>query len=223
MAYNPHFEDVRRPSITFSRTEGLHLLLAVVMLTVAFTFVLHDGGKTDPFDVTIADRLTAPWTLYLASFFAVSSGFVLHELGHKVVAQRYGYWAEFRGTIVPLAVSVAMALGFGFLFALPGAVLIWGRVSAKENGLISLAGPAINFVIAFAAMPFAIVVNTEALFPTIMRTVAVVNAILCVFNLLPFWMLDGRKILFWNKPIYFASLAAAIGLVVFMAIQGLWW
>ncbi len=208
-----YFHDEPRPeriSIRFSTTELGHIGLAVLILTVAFTMVLSpvNGVTLD----AMLQRFAAPWTDYLASFFAVSTGFVLHELGHKIVAQRYGHWAEFRGQFTGLLMSLAVAAGMGFLFAAPGAVLIWGRVTAKENGIISIMGPGINFVIALLALPFTFAVNQDALFPSIMATVTIVNTILCLFNLLPLANLDGRKIWYWNKPVYiaFVTLAAAL-------------
>lgn len=211
---HPYFEpDVRHRQvrIRFSPTELLHIGAAVLVLTIAFTLVLND----DMLGVSPADaweRFKAPWQLYVASFVAVSSGFVLHELGHKVLAQRYGHWAEFRGQFSGLFMSLAVAAGLGFLFAAPGAVMIWGRVTARENGLISLMGPGINFIIALLVIPFTFARDTEALLPMTMEVVAFVNAILAIFNLLPILNLDGRKIWHWNKPVYVLSMAMALGL-----------
>lgn len=222
-AYNPYFADDHgggRPRITFSLTEVRHLALAVLFLTAAFAFVLNDRGQA--IDANPLDRIMAPWTLYLASFLAVGSGFVLHELAHKVLAQHYGHWAEFRGQFTGLVISLAFALGVGFLFAAPGAVMIWGRVTAKENGLISLMGPLVNFVIALLALPFTFATDADDLLPKTMGIIALVNAFLCVFNLLPILNLDGRKIWYWNRFIYLVSMLLALSLLVFMALWGLW-
>lgn len=208
----------RRVLIRFSPTEFLHIGLAVLFLTPSFTFILADQNGVDV--AAALARLQSPWQDYLASFIAVSSGFVLHELGHKVVAQRYGFWAEFRGQFSGLAMSLAFALGLGFLFAAPGAVMIWGRVSNRQNGIISIMGPGINFVIAALAFPFSFAVDADAFFPRTMEVVAVVNAILCLFNLLPILNLDGRKVLAWNKPIYFLSLFLALAFVATLLVTG---
>ncbi len=201
-----------RVKIRFSRHEIGHIVMAVAFLTVAFTLVLNNKSGFAPEDAL--ERFKAPWTAYLASLIAVSSGFVLHELGHKILAQHYGFWAEFRGQFRSLAMSIAVAAGTGFLFAAPGAVMIWGRVSPKQNALISLMGPGINFLIALLALPFTFVVDSEAFLPSTMATVAQVNALLCVFNMLPIWNLDGRKIWYWSKLVYIASMGLAIALLV---------
>lgn len=200
------------PRISFSRHELLHLGGAVILLTFAFAFVLNNNGDSGA--TGVVQRLNVPPELYLASFLAVSSGFVLHELAHKILAQRYGHWAEFRAQFSGLFISVALALGLGFLFAAPGAVHIWGRVTPRENGLISLLGPMTNFVIALAALPFLFRPNTEGVGFLIADTVALVNSLLAVFNLLPFGPLDGKKVLRWSWPIYTVALVFSIVLFI---------
>ena len=73
--------------------------------------------------------------------------FLLHELGHKLVAQKYGCQAEFRSFDQMLILAVIMSF-FGFILAAPGAVLIQGRVSRKQNGIISATGPGVNLSLA---------------------------------------------------------------------------
>jgi Zn-dependent protease len=211
MSYNPFYEpDLHRSGrakVRFSRTEALHLTVAVVLLTLAFTAVLdHRAG---------AGVFLPPDTVnLLAAFLAVSSGFVLHELAHKVLAQRYGHWAEFRAQFPGLGLTLLVAVLTKFLFAAPGAVLIQGRVTPRENGLISLVGPGTNFLIALVTYPLAWTTNVEAAVPRIFGGIAFVNAILCLFNLIPVGPLDGRKVLHWNKLAYGLAVAAALGLYI---------
>lgn len=214
--YNPFhaWEDdlhhAGRPRITFSRTEILHLTVSVLALTLAVT--LARGGFQALTTFTPQLALNA-----LAAFLAVGSGFVLHELAHKVVAQRYGHWAEFRAYFAGLGMTLLLAFT-GILFAAPGAVLIQGRVTPRENGLISLVGPATNLVLALAAWPLAWAVNADAIVPTIASMVAQINAFLCLFNLVPLGPLDGRKVLRWNKLAYAASAAVAIAVFALLLV-----
>lgn len=214
--YNPFhaWEDdlhhAGRPRITFSRTEILHLTVSVLALTLAVT--LARGGFQALTTFTPQLALNA-----LAAFLAVGSGFVLHELAHKVVAQRYGHWAEFRAYFAGLGMTLLLAFT-GILFAAPGAVLIQGRVTPRENGLISLVGPATNLVLALAAWPLAWAVNADAVVPTIASMVAQINAFLCLFNLVPLGPLDGRKVLRWNKLAYAASAAVAIAVFALLLV-----
>ena len=73
--------------ITFSREEIRDITIAVIALTV-----LYSLSVTRPFGWSVDSLL-----LFLPiSFIAVGLGFILHELGHKVVAQRFGFFSEFR-------------------------------------------------------------------------------------------------------------------------------
>jgi Zn-dependent protease len=218
MAYNPFYEELHHagpPRIAFSRTELLHLVSALVVLTFAFTFVL------DP--RPLAKVVTTSWQVWLTSFLGMSTGFVVHELAHKVLAQRYGHWAEFRATFSFLGLTlVVAAIPPHFLFAAPGAVLIQGRVTPRENGLISLVGPGVNLAIAavtfgayvlgfYASGSWA--VSDRDLAPFLLKGVAHVNALLAVFNLIPLGPLDGRKVLRWSGAAYAVALVLGVAML----------
>ena len=131
--------------IHFGRQELIQIGISVAVLTVAFTIVLLGGFMGD-----LGSYTAVVWLFALGVSAIVSiTGFLLHELAHKFVAQRYGAWAEFR--MYPTGLFMALIFSFlGFLFAAPGAVFISGRINRKQNGIISLAGPATN--IAFGAI-----------------------------------------------------------------------
>lgn len=182
-----------------TKREILHLSGSVIVLTIGFAFV--DAGSS--FSVT--DRwnvLMERPIIWLASFIAVFSGFVFHELAHKIVAMKYGYWAEFNSEPKGLGISLLVAIFGGFLFAAPGAVQIHGRPDFKENGIISVVGPSTNLLLSAAAFPFTLMTNQEATLPTIMGAVAFVNAFLALFNLVPIGNFDGRKVFHWNKIVW---------------------
>lgn len=202
------------PRISFSGTEVFHLAASVIVLAYAFAILLGDDTDT-------LGRLIPEPDAIVAALVAVASGFVLHELAHKVVAQRYGHWAEFRAHFPGLGISVLIAAFLHFLFAAPGAVIIQGRVTPRENGLISLVGPGTNFVVAVVCLPFfAFKVNSDDFVTTLFATVAGVNALLAVFNLIPAGPFDGRKVLRWNVPVYVVALLLAIALFAFCFMQG---
>ena len=102
---------------------------------------------------------------------------------------------------------------FGFVFAAPGAVMIVGRVTRKENGIISVAGPITNFVLAgiFYLLLLMFGLGGEVL-TTFLYTGFKINAWLGLFNLIPILNLDGRKVFEWNIPIWIGM--AAIGIVM---------
>lgn len=185
----------------FGRTELRHIAIAVAVLTGAFTMVLWDG-----------DSASLPGALGLATL-AVVLGFFMHEMAHKIVAKRYGCWAEFRAYYGGLMLALVMSF-FGFLFAAPGAVYISGNVSREQNGKISIAGPAINVAVALVCLPFAMIESFPSIVTTIATGLFFLNSFLAVFNMVPIPPLDGSKVWAWNKPVYVASMAAAVSLLV---------
>ena len=109
----------RRPNskMSFSSYEKEQLKESIGILTVAFTLALSDGLAIVLNNPNILIR-----TLPLA-FAAVMTGFLLHELAHKWMAQQYGCWAEYRGNKNGLYFALMMSV-FGFLLAAPGAVMV---------------------------------------------------------------------------------------------------
>jgi Zn-dependent protease len=178
------------------------MLVAIGILTVAFSFVFFRG-------ISLVDLSFA--------FVIVVAGFFTHEMAHKMVARRYGCWAEFRADFRMLGLALLMSM-FEFLFAAPGAVMIAGRITNEQNGKISIAGPASNMLVAAAFLPFW-VLEMEGV-PDFAMTLAhgltFICGFLAFFNLLPIPAFDGLKVWAWNKPLYIASLLAA-GLLVYSA------
>ena len=134
---------------------------------------------------------------------ALGLGFVLHELGHKFVAQYYGAQAEFRMWPVGLILAVGMAVLVGIIFAAPGAVYIYAeRITKKQNGLISLAGPFVNFTLAIIFLVLFIFLipflGAESILIRLSYIGWNINAVLGFFNMLPIGPLDGGKIMNWN-------------------------
>ena len=137
---------------------------------------------------------------FLISGLTVGLGFLLHEMGHKIMAQKYGCFAEFRSFDIMLVFAVVMSF-FGFIFAAPGAVMISGRVSLERNGRISAMGPSINFILAILFLSFGIVSGVGVI-KLISYYGFIINTWLGLFNLIPFWMFDGKKIYQWSKGIW---------------------
>jgi Zn-dependent proteases len=189
----------------YSRIEINDLLVAMLGLSVAFTILFY---RDDFFSSNFAMNMVLWFALAVA---LVSTSFIFHELAHKVVAQKYGAWAEFR--VNPMGVLMAMIVAlFGFLFAAPGAVYIRGMIDRRMNGHISAAGPLVNLIIGGSALAVALL--TSGMISTIMMLFATLNAFLAIFNLLPIPPLDGSKIYPWNMPVYVIMMGSAVLLLL---------
>jgi Zn-dependent protease len=149
---------------------------------------------------------------FILAALTVGTGFLLHELGHKIVAQRYGCFAEFRADNFMLFLAVLTSF-LGIVFAAPGAVMIAGHISKERNGKISIAGPLVNIVLAliFLSLSFFII---EGFLGELFMFGFMVNSWLALFNMIPLWVLDGKKVLDWNKGVYFITLAMTLGLFI---------
>lgn len=188
---------------TTSNKEITDLIKAWVAVSIAFALVL--GGLSMQF-----------FSSLIISLVVVATGFLLHELGHKIVAQRYKYFAEFRSFDEMLFLAVIMSF-FGFVFAAPGAVMIGARsIRTDHNGHISLAGPLINVGLAIVFM--VIFYISGGFVHTIARYGMSINAWLALFNLIPVWQFDGAKIWRWNKLVWMGM----VGIGLLVLTQSLW-
>lgn len=204
--------------IKFSKEEMRHILFSVIVLTIAFTLAFSGIILGDRYIIGLS---TAEYLGYylLVSFVAVLSGFLLHELAHKFVAQKNGAWAEFRSFPMGLAVALFFSV-LGVLFAAPGAVYIQGMISKKQNGHISIAGPVTNLVLGTGFILIAQLFGND-LIGYGLYLVGSINLLLAVFNLLPVPPLDGYKVLRWNLPAYIVVMAAAV--VMAAGVYMGWW
>jgi len=206
-------------NLQFSGREIRDLTVAWLALGVAFTLLLERqlvaaldlGG-----DIAGLSAAAVVETLAV-SLLTVGVGFLLHELAHKVVAVRYGQVAAFRADYRMLGFAVVGAL-VGFLFAAPGAVVHRGRITAKQNGLIALAGPVTNLLLAVVFLvPFlaALATGSAGFLWEVARRGLQINLLLAGFNMLPFGPLDGRKIRAWSTVVWAVvavpSLVLAVG------------
>ena len=199
-----------------STIELKHLSFALFMTIL--TIIVHQEGLEilNPKKLFTLNVLL----LFVAYIFSIGLGFILHEFGHKLVAQHYGFISEFRADFTMLIFMFFFAMFSGFIFLAPGAVMILGRVSRRQNGIISVAGPLVNLVLALIFIIFSILFPSNGFLGYIFSIGIYVNAFLGLFNMLPFWVLDGKKVLAWNKQVYFL-VVIALGGILYLKIKGL--
>lgn len=200
-------------SITTSSKELFDITKAWFAISVAFGIVL--GGLNLLF-----------FKAFIISAVAVGLGFLLHELSHKIIAQRYSYKAEFRSFDEMLFLAVIMSF-FGFVIAAPGAVMIQAlKYNKVHNGKISAAGPLMNIILALLFLAIMLLTGSFSLlnepvgtvvslpiFSAILLIGFFVNSWLALFNMIPVWLFDGAKVWKWNRLVYFFIVIIAAFLV----------
>lgn len=195
----------------FSRTEITHILIAMGVLTIAFSFTISANNLFSGFNDVVSLFLFIP-----ISFLGIVTAFFVHELSHKFMAQKFGLWSEFRMYPRGLLLSLVLSFFTGFVFAAPGAVMFRGETRNFETGRIAAAGPLANIIVAgitYALYHF--VFFEKGSIALIIGFISLVNALLATFNLLPFGPLDGVKVMRWNGIVWSILLAISIILLVF--------
>lgn len=198
-----------------SSRELVHLIVSLVVLTIAFTF-----PNLDP-------------RIMLIVGFGVGTGFILHELAHKFTAQRYGYAADYEAN--PMGLLLALGLSFvtrgGLVFAAPGAVMIRGRnvlyspqddrywnsiQTAKEIAYISVSGAVVNLLLAMVFFAGSIFVS-DPLVVEVLKWAAFINVFLAGFNMIPLGPLDGAKVWRYNPVLWLMICISSI--ILFLLIR----
>lgn len=192
-------------NVTFSTEEIRDIIISTLALGIIFSI-------GPDFSVASAAMITI----------IVALSFIPHELAHKFAAVHYKCFAQYEmwknGLI--MALLLAVATNGGFVFAAPGAVVIYTVyqsrhglhqivLSPKQNGLISIAGPLTNISIALLFAVFA-----PNFFIT--KSIVYVNTFLAAFNLLPIPPLDGSKVFYWNKFVWLGIVIVAGWLLLYL-------
>ena len=198
----------------FSKIEVQHIFISMGLLTIAFTFSLTRNSL-----ITLFGNLSIFPVGLLMSFLGIITAFFFHELSHKLVAQKYGLWAEYRMYPMGLFLALILAITTGFVFAAPGAVMFRGGSREFETGKIAVSGPLANIVIsAITLFLFFYVFFESSMIKNIVGFICIINAIMATFNLLPFGPLDGVKIVRWNATVWAVLLIISIFVMVRMLL-----
>lgn len=186
--------------IHFSIKEIQHLTVAVLLVVgIALSLIISPD-----FRVTIMEPiiLTALVAIIVASFFA-------HELAHKITAQKSGYWAEFRLTLMGAILTLISIISPLFKVISPGAVVVSGFADKEGLGKVSIAGPTTNIVLSTILLVAYSFNPQGTLFPIFLFGAAF-NAWIALFNLIPLGILDGFKVFLWNKLVWISAFAASL-------------
>ncbi len=197
--------------------------ISISVIAITFALMFAVAG------MSLFSDLGEMFLLFMYVLVTVGSGFILHEMGHKIVAMYYGAYARFQmwvsGLIMMLIISLA-----GVVFAAPGAVYIYSKkITRKQYGIISLAGPTVNLILVVVFFVLAkccpIYFIPHSIHFDIMEYIGNnvwllgvwVNFILAIFNAIPAYPLDGSKILAWGLKYWsmFVIVTLLLGFMVF--------
>ena len=136
----------------FTSNEVRDLIISFFVISLSFS-ILYTGRD-----------FSAMYFILPIVMVGVGLGFILHELGHKFSAMHFGYWSEYQ--LWPVGLIIALASSFcGIVFAAPGAVYTYANfLDDRTNGIISIAGPIVNIVLAIVFLLIATVVYPMAFF-----------------------------------------------------------
>jgi Zn-dependent protease len=202
----------RKHHIIFSQKEVKHITIAALLVIgIGFSIGLYGN---------LFGGFFPAWTWDVMAVFAVvmTSSFLVHELAHKVIAQKKGLWAEFRLTTWGAILTFA-SIFLPFRMIAPGAMMIGGSIPSGEDILkISLAGPITNIIFSSALLGLAFTLMPST-FAIMLFLAAYINAFMAVFNLIPFGILDGYKIFNFNKKIWALAFTVSAALTILTYLQ----
>jgi Zn-dependent protease len=188
----------RQHRIKWSQKEVQHLgIAAALVIGIGYSMALY-GFYGFNYD----------WLIMSLFALVMTASFLVHEIAHKIFAQKAGMWAEFRLTTWG-AILTFISVFMPFKMIAPGAMMIGGNPpSAKEMVKISVAGVITNMIFS------ATFLGLTWVFPPVSDTVywwwlmlvfsAYINAFMAIFNLIPFGVLDGYKLFLLNKKLWVA-------------------
>ena len=154
---------------------------------------------------------------------------ILHEIAHGLMAERLGdptARISKRLSLNPFShIDPMMSVLVPFMLILSGSPIIFGSAKPvpidpynlknprKDMGLIGLAGPATNFLIAvFLSLAARLIMphTSSAFILDVLSYGAQINIILGVFNLIPIPPLDGGRVMVAILPDKYSNVLASI-------------
>ncbi|MHA1940533.1 MAG: hypothetical protein ACXAB2_02725 [Candidatus Hodarchaeales archaeon] len=126
--------------------------------------------------------------------------FFFHEIAHKYTAIKFGFASQFHLDQNMVLISLVTIFSPFLKLIAPGAVLVSGNPSIDVEAKISLAGPLVNILLG------GLLLGISSLFSSTLFSLILLASKfsfdLALFNLLPFVILDGAKILRWDQEVF---------------------
>ncbi|UCE14239.1 MAG: hypothetical protein JSV04_03440 [Candidatus Heimdallarchaeota archaeon] len=139
--------------------------------------------------------------------------FLFHELSHKFTAQGYGLTSGFR--LDPnFALFSLFSIFLPIKIIAPGVVVSSGEYRLDTSGRISMAGPLVNILIGGVFLVFSSFMPLDWAM-VVFLLVSKFSFDLALFNMLPFYVLDGTKILRWHQTTFILIFSLSLVLWLF--------
>lgn len=202
---------------TLEMKEIEDLAISTLGLGVAFAI-----WRFAPFG-DVASFLLSPEVIpaVIVSCILVGISFIPHEMAHRVTARSMNTYAEYKVWMPGVVLAVVSSL-FGFVFAAPGGTQMYDRAGERYGlsvpeltiqmiGYVSIVGPLINISLAvlFSFLSMS-VTGVELYGHDLFLFGARINSFLALANLLPFYPIDGYKILRWNSGAWILTVLLAL-------------
>lgn len=191
----------------------LHITFLLILPVFAWMFASMEpqsGGFSD------VEPLLLRYSLGMASSVLLFTCVLLHELGHSYVAKKYGSNIN--------SITLFLFGGVSSMEDIPR--------DPKTELKMAVAGPAVSLIIGLALISIHEILNQELLFQDspymrLVWLIGSINVVLCIFNLLPAFPMDGGRVLrAWlaGRMSYIKATRAAAGIgkmfAIFMGIFG---
>lgn len=227
----------------FSDEEKRHLGLAMAAFTLALGF-MSVGGMWGISRLGISSWVIQMLLSMPVFLLAIGPAFLFHEIGHKIIAKKNGCWAEFRADPKGLRFGIFLSFFIGVLFMAPGAVMVAGLVTRRQNGHIAIAGPLVNFGLFLIGIPlWGLILGLTGAFDVevsgaqylvggqlIWQKMLIdagrywigANLALGLFNMIPWGPLDGLKVKDWSENAFYITISVFAILALSAWPLGLW-
>ncbi len=178
-------------------------ILDILIAVVALGFIVSYNGIMD---------LTGLVSSFPTNTAIIGLSFLLHELAHRQMARRLGFFARFELWSTGVLLSIFLSIVLGVKLAAVGSVMIypiadlWGRaklMTRKDMMLIAVVGPATNVIISMVSVAGYLIYPLRLWLDMIY-----LNLWLALFNLFPLPPLDGSRIFFYNWKLWMAIFLA---------------
>jgi Zn-dependent protease len=193
------------------KNEFVEIIKAWLGVALAFA-ILNFRGEILSGEIT--QLLPEFGRVLLISALTAGIAVLLHEYGHRFVARYFGSDARIIANDGMLVFGIVLALAAGFIFFAPAAV-VHNIHDRRKGGIVAAAGPVINMILAllFAALLIAApTLGITGMTRAVLAYGFLINALLGVFNMLPFGPIDGAKVLEWSGTAFAILMGIAAGI-----------